>query len=61
MLKASIRQDQLERKVQQTCDEEGNDAVLIQLPLPPHLDEESVTNALDPWKDVDGVHPLNMG
>jgi 5,10-methylene-tetrahydrofolate dehydrogenase/methenyl tetrahydrofolate cyclohydrolase len=34
---------------------------LIQLPLPRHLDEEAVMEFLDPKKDVDGFHPLNMG
>lgn len=35
--------------------------ILVQLPLPPHLDEQAVINALDPAKDVDGLHPVNMG
>ncbi len=36
-------------------------AILVQLPLPPHLDENAVTNAIDPNKDVDGVTAVNMG
>jgi len=35
--------------------------VLVQLPLPEHLDEKKVINAIDPDKDVDGFHPVNMG
>jgi methylenetetrahydrofolate dehydrogenase (NADP+)/methenyltetrahydrofolate cyclohydrolase len=35
--------------------------VLIQLPLPKHLNEEAVLNAINPNKDVDGFHPINMG
>lgn len=35
--------------------------VLVQLPLPKHIDEEAVLLAIDPEKDVDGFHPLNMG
>ncbi len=35
--------------------------VLVQLPLPPHLDESEVINEIDPIKDVDGIHPANMG
>lgn len=58
---ASIQQEALKEKVKQTCREQQTDGVLIQLPLPLHLDEESITNAIDPWKDVDGVHALNMG
>lgn len=37
------------------------DAYLIQLPLPAHLDEERVLLAVDPNKDVDGLHPVNLG
>lgn len=37
------------------------DGVLVQLPLPSHLNEERVMEAIDPAKDVDGFHPLNMG
>lgn len=35
--------------------------ILVQLPLPGHLDEEAVINAISPEKDVDGFHPLNVG
>lgn len=35
--------------------------ILVQLPLPKHIDEEAVLLAIDPKKDVDGFHPLNMG
>jgi methylenetetrahydrofolate dehydrogenase (NADP+)/methenyltetrahydrofolate cyclohydrolase len=37
------------------------DGILVQLPLPPHMDEAKVTRAVDPDKDVDGFHPLNAG
>lgn len=37
------------------------DAYLIQLPLPKHLDEERILLAVDPEKDVDGLHPINLG
>ncbi len=37
------------------------DAYLIQLPLPEHLDEERILLAVDPDKDVDGLHPINLG
>jgi methylenetetrahydrofolate dehydrogenase (NADP+)/methenyltetrahydrofolate cyclohydrolase len=36
------------------------DAILVQLPLPPHLDEDRVIAAIDPVKDVDGFHPENV-
>ena len=35
--------------------------ILVQLPLPPQLDERTVTEAVDPAKDVDGLHPVNLG
>lgn len=35
--------------------------ILVQLPLPPHMDEAAVINAVDPAKDVDGFHILNVG
>jgi methylenetetrahydrofolate dehydrogenase (NADP+) / methenyltetrahydrofolate cyclohydrolase len=37
------------------------DGILVQLPLPAHVDEPRVIRALDPDKDVDGLHPLNSG
>ena len=46
-------------------DELNNDAsingILVQLPLPKHIDEKKVLNAIDPDKDVDGFHPVNVG
>ena len=35
--------------------------ILVQLPLPKHIDEKKVLNAIDPDKDVDGFHPVNVG
>lgn len=35
--------------------------ILVQLPLPPHIDEDAVIAAIDPKKDVDGFHPVNVG
>jgi len=37
------------------------DGILVQLPLPEHMDEPRVTRSVDPAKDVDGFHPLNAG
>lgn len=37
------------------------DGILVQLPLPPHIDEAAVLRAVDPTKDVDGFHPVNVG
>jgi methylenetetrahydrofolate dehydrogenase (NADP+)/methenyltetrahydrofolate cyclohydrolase len=41
--------------------DESVDGILVQLPLPEHMDEAKVTRAVDPDKDVDGLHPLNAG
>jgi methylenetetrahydrofolate dehydrogenase (NADP+) / methenyltetrahydrofolate cyclohydrolase len=41
--------------------DEGLDGILVQLPLPDHIDEARVIAAVDPVKDVDGFHPFNAG
>ena len=41
--------------------DEGVDGILVQLPLPEHIDESTVINAIDPKKDIDAFHPLNVG
>ncbi len=47
--------------MRQLCQQKDVDGLLVQLPLPPHLNEEAVIDALDPSKDVDGFHPVNVG
>jgi len=42
-------------------DDDAVDGILVQLPLPAHMDEPKVTRAVDPAKDVDGFNPLNAG
>ncbi len=37
------------------------DGILVQLPLPPHLDSSALIQAIDPDKDADGLHPVNLG
>ena len=41
--------------------DEGVDGILVQLPLPEHMDEPTVLRSVDPAKDVDGFHPQNAG
>lgn len=44
------------------CNEDpGINGILVQLPLPPHMDEDAVIHAIDPKKDVDGFHPVSVG
>lgn len=49
----------------QTIDDLNNDSgvhgILVQLPLPDHIDEQQVIEAINPLKDVDGFHPVNIG
>lgn len=62
-LPADVGQAELCARVAALCADAAVDGVVVQLPLPVHLDEEAVMGggALDPRKDVDGFHPLNMG
>jgi methylenetetrahydrofolate dehydrogenase (NADP+)/methenyltetrahydrofolate cyclohydrolase len=60
-LPEDVSQEDLEQEVRRVCADPAMDGVLVQLPLPRHLDEEQVMEFLDPRKDVDGFHPLNMG
>lgn len=58
---ANATQKQLEGVVRDLCRQDHIDGLLLQLPLPSHLDEEAVIDAFDPSKDVDGFHPVNVG
>lgn len=60
-LPGDISQIELEAVVSSMCENPGVDALLVQLPLPGHLDEERVLLSIDPDKDVDGLHPVNLG
>jgi methylenetetrahydrofolate dehydrogenase (NADP+)/methenyltetrahydrofolate cyclohydrolase len=54
-----------EKELLNKIDELNNDplihGILVQLPLPPHIDEKKIMEAINPSKDVDGFHPLNVG
>jgi len=58
---ADISQEDLLRIVQTLNEDPDVDGFIVQLPLPKHIDEEAVTLAIDPHKDVDGFHPVNFG
>jgi methylenetetrahydrofolate dehydrogenase (NADP+)/methenyltetrahydrofolate cyclohydrolase len=60
-LPADITQDDLLHRVAVLNQDEEVDGILVQLPLPPHLDEGRVIRAIDAVKDVDGLHPFNAG
>jgi methylenetetrahydrofolate dehydrogenase (NADP+)/methenyltetrahydrofolate cyclohydrolase len=58
---ASISQQELLKLVDEINSNSDIDGILIQSPLPDHIDEDIIINAIDPKKDVDGFHPFNIG
>ena len=60
-LPAAISEAELLARVEELNASDEVDALLVQLPLPEHIDEERIIRAVDPAKDVDGFHPLNTG
>lgn len=58
---SSITEPELLQEIQFLNNDPTIDGILVQLPLPSHLDSTTITLAIDPSKDVDGFHPLNMG
>lgn len=57
----SVPEDILLEKVQALNNDRSIDGFIVQLPLPKHIDEMKITQAIDPLKDVDGFHPRNIG
>jgi len=57
----SITTDELLRQVEDLNRRDEIDGILVQLPLPPQIDSKKVLLAVDPAKDVDGFHPVNVG
>ena len=60
-LPATVRQEDLHATIARFNADPEVDAYLVQLPLPDGLDEEAALLAVDPDKDVDGLHPVNLG
>lgn len=58
---ASITEHQLLEKIKALNNDPDIDGILVQLPLPEHISDEEVINTIDPDKDVDGFHPVNIG
>jgi methylenetetrahydrofolate dehydrogenase (NADP+)/methenyltetrahydrofolate cyclohydrolase len=61
VLPAGVAQDELLALIARLNRDESVHGILVQLPLPKSLDTEAVINAIDPRKDVDGLHPSNAG
>jgi len=60
-LEGDIPANRLLEKIYELNNDPDVDGILVQLPLPKHISDEQVINAIDPDKDVDGFHPVNVG
>jgi len=60
-LPSNTPQDKLEALIDQLNHDDRVHGILVQLPLPKHLEEDRAIGKLDPDKDVDGLHPVNLG
>ncbi|HMG10784.1 MAG TPA: tetrahydrofolate dehydrogenase/cyclohydrolase catalytic domain-containing protein [Mucilaginibacter sp.] len=57
----NVTEDELLKKVEELNADADIDGIIVQLPLPKHIDPEKVTERIDHRKDVDGFHPVNLG
>lgn len=57
----SVTEENLLAEIERLNNDSGVDGILVQLPLPDQIDEQKVIRAIDPRKDVDGFHPVNVG
>ncbi len=60
-MEETISQEELLNKIQELNERKDVNGILVQLPLPKHIDEDAVIRAIDPKKDVDGFHPQSVG
>jgi methylenetetrahydrofolate dehydrogenase (NADP+)/methenyltetrahydrofolate cyclohydrolase len=60
-LEDTVTQEELLKKVEELNNDDDIDGFIVQLPLPDHISEHQVIEAVDPKKDVDGFHPVNVG
>ena len=56
-----ISEHEVLKKIRELNDNDAVSGILVQLPLPPQINKEKIINAIDPLKDVDGFHPINVG
>ncbi len=56
-----VTEERLLEEIKRLNEDDGVDGFIVQLPLPKHIDEQRVIRAIDPDKDVDGFHPVNVG
>lgn len=57
----TVTEEELLKKVEELNADSDIDGIIVQLPLPKHIDPEKVTERIDHRKDVDGFHPVNLG
>ncbi|AOM80286.1 bifunctional 5,10-methylenetetrahydrofolate dehydrogenase/5,10-methenyltetrahydrofolate cyclohydrolase [Pedobacter steynii] len=57
----TVTEAELLQKIEEINQDAGVDGLIVQLPLPKHIDPEKVTETIDYRKDVDGFHPVNLG
>ena len=57
----NVSEDELLQHIQQLNTDKDIDGFIVQLPLPKHIDEQKIIEAIDYRKDVDGFHPINVG
>jgi methylenetetrahydrofolate dehydrogenase (NADP+)/methenyltetrahydrofolate cyclohydrolase len=60
-LPADLSEEELLATIAELNADDSVDGLLVQLPLPDHIDENRIIEAISPAKDVDGIHPLNAG
>ena len=60
-LPQDIKNDKLLKEIERLDSDKTVHGIFIQLPLPPHLDENEALTSISPLKDVDGFHPMNVG
>lgn len=60
-LPGSVEASYLLERIERLNADRGVDGVLVQMPLPPHIDQQAVIERISPSKDVDGLHPYNVG
>jgi methylenetetrahydrofolate dehydrogenase (NADP+) / methenyltetrahydrofolate cyclohydrolase len=60
-LSAETKEADLLEQIRLLNDKDEVDGILVQLPLPKHINEQKVINSINPEKDVDGFHPVNVG
>jgi len=56
-----VSEQEVLKKIKELNNNEAVSGILVQLPLPPQINKEKIINAIDPTKDVDGFHPINVG